>query len=322
MKTNREILDWLNKCKCGKLELKKHLNTIEQIKLDMMMSNQKVQTLKSVSSSKMNPDCQTAESVYEDKRQHSLIQYGNQSDDQDYRYFISKNNYYDTHQIQNQRSIKKPILQEFSGKQDSDTIDDIFKLSLTDQSISQQQFSSNQDFYESIKQKQQQGINNNNDQVYYNTQQSIKNFEMYQENCLKTSLCQLDKRIQQIQQQEIDKCYQNENKTFDQYYQEYVTDEISNIQHEIQEMQKFLKRIQTAKDKLTSSVQDLSYQNSQRSMQKLNQDLDIIQTLRNNMQNQLQNNVDGDKLLRLRLMKQQIQECFNDIEEEIFKLSK
>ncbi|CAD8050790.1 unnamed protein product [Paramecium sonneborni] len=322
MKTNREILEWLHRCKCGKLELKKHLNTIEQIKLDMMMSNQKVQTLKSISSSKLNPDCQTAESVDEDKRQYSLTQKGNQSDDQDYRYFISKNNYYDTHQIQNQRSIKKPILYDFSGKQDSESVDDIFKLSLTDQSISQQQFFSNNDFYESIKQKQQYGTNNNIDKVCYNTQQSIRNFEDYQEITLKTSLCQIDKRIQQIQKQEFQKSCQNENKTFDQYYQEYVTDEISNIQHEIQEMQKFLKRIQTAKDKLTSSVQDLSYQNSQKSMQKLNQDLDIIQTLRNNMQNQLQNNVDGDKLLRLRFMKQQIQECFNDIEEEIIKLSK
>ncbi|CAD8049532.1 unnamed protein product [Paramecium sonneborni] len=321
MKTNREILNWLNRCKCIKLELKKHLNTIEQIKLDMMMSNQKVQTLKSVSSSKMNPDCQTAESVYEEKKQHSFIQNGHQSDDQDYRYFSSKNNYYDTYQIQNQRSIKKPILQEFSGKQDSDTFDDIFKLSLTDQSMSQQQFFSNNDFYESIKQKQQSGINNS-DNVCFNIEQSIKKFEDYQEISIKTSLCQIDKRIQQIQKQEFQKSCQNENKTFDQYYQEYVIDEISNIQHEIQEMQKFLKRIQTAKDKLTSSVQDLSYQNSQRSMQKLNQDLDIIQTLRNNMQNQLQNNIDGDKLQRLRLMKQQIQECFNDIEEEIIKLSK
>ncbi|CAK71023.1 unnamed protein product (macronuclear) [Paramecium tetraurelia] len=322
MKTNREIQDWLNRCRCGKLELRKHLNTIEQIKLDMMMNNQKVQTLKSVSSSKINPDCQTAESIYEDKRQSSLIQHGNYSDDQDYRVFISKNNYYDTHQIQNQRSIKKPFLQEFSGKQDSDTVDDIFKLSLTDQSLSQQQFYSNKDFYESIKQKQQHGIYNKDEMIYQNHQYSTQNFEDYQEISLKASLCQIDKRIKQIQKEEFQNSCQNENKTFNQYYQEYVTDEISNIQHEIQEMQKFLKRIQTAKDKLTSSVQDLSYQNSQRSMQKLNQDLDIIQTLRNKMQNQLQNNVDGDKLLRLRSMKQQIQECFNDIEEEIIKLSK
>lgn len=29
MKSNREIYDWLNRCKRGGLELKRHLNTIE-----------------------------------------------------------------------------------------------------------------------------------------------------------------------------------------------------------------------------------------------------------------------------------------------------
>lgn len=40
------------------------------------------------------------------------------------------------------------------------------------------------------------------------------------------------------------------------------------------------------------------------------------------MQTQLKNNVDGDKLQRLRMMKAQIQDCFNDLEEELIKLSK
>lgn len=33
MRSNREILDWINRCKKGSLELKKYLNTIEQIKV-------------------------------------------------------------------------------------------------------------------------------------------------------------------------------------------------------------------------------------------------------------------------------------------------
>lgn len=80
------------------------------------------------------------------------------------------------------------------------------------------------------------------------------------------SLLKIDKNIKR-KEQEYHLKIDEQRKSFDQYYQEYITDEVNGLEGEISEIQKypthfiihprFLKKVRSSNKKLKSSLKDL-----------------------------------------------------------------
>ncbi|CAD8166759.1 unnamed protein product [Paramecium pentaurelia] len=337
MKSDKEILKILRRYKEAKIELKKYLSWIEQIKLEMVLSAQsEKQTnyyrmqIQGMDNKFKHGNYPTSESLTEEvqiKCNQMTFQSQQQELNQDnVREFINK---YEKMLIQKeqQQQVEQNSGQTLLINRDSkqhfgtSTIEDMFKLSQSQQESQQlNQFSYDTSNFGN----DQIGFKRKGDNFFNNLQNYSKDYE--QEQSLQSSKCFKDYMLTQ-EKVDINQNKQQQKKSFEQFYQEHVEGEINNIQMEIEDMQKFLQRVQTAKDKLTNSFKDLQQipvinrENSENSIQKVTEDLKLIDIIKQNMIKQMENNIDQDKLKKLRNMKHQIQLYFNNVEDELLKIN-
>ncbi|CAK79366.1 unnamed protein product (macronuclear) [Paramecium tetraurelia] len=339
MKSDKEILNILRRYKEAKVELKKYLSWIEQIKLEMVLSAQSERQsnyyrmqIQGIDNKLKHGNYPTSESLTDEvqtKCNQMTFQSQQQELNQDnVREFINK---YEKMLVQkeqqqhiNQNSGQTLLINRDSKQHfGTSTIEDMFKLSQSQQESQQiNQFSyDTSNFGNDHIGGRRQGEN-----YFNNLQNYSKDYE--QEQSLQSSKCFKD---YMITQEKVDVSHnqnkQEQKKSFEQFYQEHVEEEINNIQMEIEEMQRFLQRVQTAKDKLTNSFQDLQQipvinrESSEKSIQKVTEDLKLIDIIKQNMIKQMENNIDSDKLKKLRNMKHQIQLYFNNVEDELLKIN-
>ncbi|CAD8161197.1 unnamed protein product [Paramecium octaurelia] len=340
MKSDKEILHTLRRFKEAKIELKKYLSWIEQIKLEMVLA---VQSEKQINYYRMqiqgfdtnklkNGNYPTSESLTEEVQikcnQMTFQSQQQELNQENVREFINKYEKMLVQQDQqqqqtNQNSGQTLLIRDSKQQFGTSTIEDMFKLSQSQQDSQQQ----NQYSYDTSNFGNDQiGKRRQEENLFNNVQNFSKEYE--QEQSLQSSKCFKD---YMMNQERVDINY-NQNKepqkkSFEQFYQEHVEGEINNIQMEIEEMQRFLQRVQTAKDKLTNSFKDLQQipvinrQSSENSIQKVTEDLKLIDIIKQNMIKQMENNIDQDKIRKLRNMKHQIQLYFNNVEDELLKIN-
>ncbi|CAD8164873.1 unnamed protein product [Paramecium pentaurelia] len=341
MKSDKEILNTLRRFKEAKIELKKYLSWIEQIKLEMVLAAQSEKQInyyrmqiQGFDTNKLkNGNYPTSESLTEEVQikcnQMTFQSQQQELNQENVREFINKYEkmlvQQDQQQLQTNLNSGQTLLINRDSKQHfgTSTIEDMFKLSQSQQDSQQQ----NQYSYDTSNFGNDQiGKRRQEENLFNNLQNYSKDYE--QEQSLQSSKCFKD---YMINQEKVDLNY-NQNKepqkkSFEQFYQEHVEGEINNIQMEIEEMQRFLQRVQTAKDKLTNSFKDLQQipvinrQSSENSIQKVTEDLKLIDIIKQNMIKQMENNIDQDKLKKLRNMKHQIQLYFNNVEDELLRIN-
>ncbi|CAD8065411.1 unnamed protein product [Paramecium primaurelia] len=341
MKSDKEILNTLRRFKEAKIELKKYLSWIEQIKLEMVLAAQSEKQInyyrmqiQGFDTNKLkNGNYPTSESLTEEVQikcnQMTFQSQQQELNQENVREFINKYEkmlvQQDQQQLQTNLNSGQTLLINRDSKQHfgTSTIEDMFKLSQSQQDSQQQ----NQYSYDTSNFGNDQiGKRRQEENLFNNLQNYSKDYE--QEQSLQSSKCFKD---YMINQEKVDINY-NQNKepqkkSFEQFYQEHVEGEINNIQMEIEEMQRFLQRVQTAKDKLTNSFKDLQQipvinrQSSENSIQKVTEDLKLIDIIKQNMIKQMENNIDQDKLKKLRNMKHQIQLYFNNVEDELLRIN-
>ncbi|CAD8075192.1 unnamed protein product [Paramecium sonneborni] len=338
MKSDKEILFTIRRFKEAKIELKKYLSWIEQIKLEMVLAAQsEKQTnyfrVQSFDTNKLKQgNYPTSESLTEEVQvkcnQMTFQSQQQELNQENVREFINKYEKMLVQQEQQQQTnlnsgqtllINRDSKQQFG----TSTIEDMFKLSQSQQDSQQQ----NQFSYDTSNFGNDQiGKRRQEENLFNNLQNYSKDYE--QECSLQSSKCFKDyMMLQEKTDTNLNQNKQQQKKSFEQFYQEHVEEEINNIQIEIEEMQRFLQRVQTAKDKLTNSFKDLQQipvinrQSSEKSIQKVTEDLKLIDIIKQNMIKQMENNVDQDKLKKLRNMKHQIQLYFNNVEDELLKIN-
>ncbi|CAD8088280.1 unnamed protein product [Paramecium sonneborni] len=338
MKSDKEILFTLRKFKEAKIELKKYLNWIEQIKLEIALAAQSERRtnynyrIQGFDTNKLKQgNYPTNESLTEEVQvkcnQMTFQSQKQELNQENVREFIDKYEKMLVQQEQqqqiNQNSGQTLLINRDSKQFGNSTIEEMFKLSQSQQESLQQ----NQLSYDTSNFGNDQiGKKRQDDNLFNNLQNYSKEYE--QEQSLESSKCFKDYMM--IQEKVVMNQNQNkqqQKKSFEQFYQEHVEEEINTIQNEIEEMQKFLQRVQTAKDKLTNSFKDfqqipvINRQSSENSVQKVTEDLKLIDIIKQNMIKQMENNVDQDKLKKLRNMKHQIQLYFNNVEDELLKIN-